>query len=97
MHAVGVYLYLYGIAGRRVRAVTQNRGHRRRLGVRDPLGGHVHFALGSGLAGLPGAALSLLGPVGPLIGSYYIVDAFLVVVLGGVGHADRYRGRRVRA
>jgi urea transport system permease protein len=43
------------------------------------------FAIGSGLAGVAGCALSLLGPVGPSLGTYYIVDAFMVVVLGGVG------------
>jgi urea transport system permease protein len=43
------------------------------------------FALGSGLAGVAGCALTLIGPVGPALGTYYIVDAFMVVVLGGVG------------
>jgi urea transport system permease protein len=43
------------------------------------------FAVGTGLAGLAGAALCLLGPVGPFIGTDYIVQAFMVVVLGGVG------------
>jgi urea transport system permease protein len=43
------------------------------------------FALSSGLAGVAGCALALLGPIGPSLGTYYIVDAFMVVVLGGVG------------
>jgi urea transport system permease protein len=43
------------------------------------------FALGSGLAGLAGCALTLLGSIGPSLGTYYIVDAFMVVVLGGAG------------
>jgi urea transport system permease protein len=43
------------------------------------------FALSSGLAGVAGCALALLGPIGPALGTYYIVDAFMVVVLGGVG------------
>lgn len=43
------------------------------------------FAIGSGFAGLAGCALTLLGPIGPTIGTYYIVDAFMVVILGGVG------------
>ena len=43
------------------------------------------FFIGSGLAGVAGVALTLLGPVGPAIGTYYIVDAFLVVVAGGLG------------
>jgi urea transport system permease protein len=45
----------------------------------------VTFALGSGLAGIAGCALTLLGSIGPALGTYYIVDAFMVVVLGGVG------------
>ncbi|MNV88620.1 branched-chain amino acid transporter permease subunit LivH [compost metagenome] len=43
------------------------------------------FALGSGIAGLAGCALSQIGNVGPDLGQNYIVDSFLVVVLGGVG------------
>ena len=43
------------------------------------------FALGSGLAGVAGCAVTLLGSVGPNLGSNYIVDAFMVVVVGGVG------------
>ncbi|MET0409686.1 MAG: urea ABC transporter permease subunit UrtB, partial [Polyangiaceae bacterium] len=44
------------------------------------------FALGSGVAGLGGVALSQLGNVGPELGQGYIVDSFMVVVLGGVGN-----------
>lgn len=43
------------------------------------------FALGTGLAGVAGSALTLIGQIGPQLGSSYIVDAFMVVVLGGVG------------
>jgi urea transport system permease protein len=43
------------------------------------------FALGAGLAGAAGSALTLLGQIGPSLGTGYIVDAFIVVVLGGVG------------
>jgi urea transport system permease protein len=43
------------------------------------------LALGAGLAGIAGCALTLLGPIGPALGTYYIVDAFMVVALGGVG------------
>ena len=45
----------------------------------------ISFALGSGLAGIAGCAVSLLGSVGPNLGGNYIVDAFMVVVVGGVG------------
>jgi urea transport system permease protein len=43
------------------------------------------FALGSGLAGIAGCALTLLGSIGPTLGTNYLVDTFMVVVLGGVG------------
>ena len=83
---VGVYAYLYRTpAGRLVRAVTQNRAMADCLGVRTDRVDAGNFALGTGLAGLAGAALCLLGPVGPFIGTDYIVQAFMVVVLGGVG------------
>jgi urea transport system permease protein len=83
---LGVYAYLYRTgAGRLVRAVTQNRAMADCLGVRIDRVDALNFALGTGLAGLAGAALCLLGPVGPFIGTDYIVQAFMVVVLGGVG------------
>ena len=44
------------------------------------------FAVGSGLAGVAGVAVSLLGSVGPNVGQNYIVPCFMVVVLGGVGN-----------
>lgn len=82
----GVYIYLYRTsAGRLVRAVAQDRAMADCLGVRTDRVDALNFALGTGLAGLAGAALCLLGPVGPFIGSDYIVQAFMVVVLGGVG------------
>jgi urea transport system permease protein len=43
------------------------------------------FSLGAGIAGLAGCALSQIGNVGPDLGQNYIVDSFMVVVLGGVG------------
>jgi urea transport system permease protein len=71
--------------GLRVRAVTQNSEMAAAMGVstwRVDLG---TFGLGSGIAGLGGVALSQLGNVGPELGQGYIVDSFMVVVLGGVG------------
>jgi urea transport system permease protein len=83
---LALYLYLYRTpAGRLVRAVTQNRAMADCLGVRTDRVDALNFALGTGLAGLAGAALCLIGPVGPFIGTDYIVQAFMVVVLGGVG------------
>ncbi len=68
-----------------VRAVTQNRTMARAIGVRSSRIDMMAFGLGSGLAGLAGCALSQIGNVGPDLGQGYIIDAFLVVVVGGVG------------
>jgi urea transport system permease protein len=81
-----IYVYLYRTSsGRRLRAVMQNREMASCLGVESRRVDAVTFAIGAGLAGIAGCALTLIGPIGPAIGTYYIVDAFLVVVLGGVG------------
>ena len=81
-----VWLYLARTsAGRRTRAVMQNREVAGALGVVTPRVDILTFGLASGLAGVAGCALALIGPIGPSLGTYYIVDAFLVVILGGVG------------
>lgn len=83
---IGVYIYLYRTSnGRRTRAVMQNREMASALGVATRRVDAYTFALGAGLAGVAGSALTLLGQIGPQLGTGYIVDAFLVVVLGGVG------------
>ena len=63
----------------------QNRDIASCLGVPTRSVDASTFGLGAGLAGIAGCALTLLGPIGPALGTYYIVDAFMVVVLGGVG------------
>ena len=68
-----------------VRGVTQNRPIAACMGVNTARVDTYAFALGSGIAGLAGCALSQIGNVGPDLGQSYIVDSFLVVVLGGVG------------
>jgi urea transport system permease protein len=68
-----------------VRAVTQNRPMARCLGVPTGRVDALTFGFGAGLAGLAGCALSQVGNVGPELGQAYIVDSFMVVVLGGVG------------
>jgi len=82
----GMYLLLFKTdAGLRVRAVTQNRGMAACLGVRSRRVDALTFALGAGLAGIAGCALTQIGNVGPELGQNYIVDSFMVVVTGGVG------------
>lgn len=71
--------------GLRVRAVTQNRPMAACMGISTRRVDTWTFALGTGVGGLGGVALSQLGNVGPELGQSYIVDSFLVVVLGGVG------------
>jgi urea transport system permease protein len=68
-----------------VRGVTQNRPIAACMGVNTARVDTYAFALGSGIAGLSGCALSQIGNVGPDLGQSYIVDSFMVVVLGGVG------------
>jgi urea transport system permease protein len=68
-----------------VRGVTQNRQMAACMGVNTARIDTYAFALGSGIAGLAGCALSQVGNVGPDLGQSYIVDSFMVVVLGGVG------------
>jgi urea transport system permease protein len=71
--------------GMHVRAVNQNREVAQSLGVNTRMVDMLVFALGSGIAGIAGAALALLSPVNPTVGQGYIVNAFLVVIVGGIG------------
>ena len=72
--------------GVRIRAVTQNREMSECLGISTENVDLITFGIGSGLAGIAGVAVSLLGSVGPNVGVNYIVGCFMVVVLGGVGN-----------
>ena len=71
--------------GLRIRSVTQNRDMSACLGIPTRKVDAITFAIGSGLAGIAGCAITLIGSVGPNMGGTYIVDAFMVVVVGGVG------------
>jgi len=83
---VGIYLFLEKSPwGLRIRAVTQNRQMSACLGIPTKTVDALTFSLGSGLAGIAGCAVSFLGSVGPNTGQNYIVDTFMVVVVGGVG------------
>ncbi|NTU25960.1 urea ABC transporter permease subunit UrtB [Bacillus tequilensis] len=81
---LGFYLFKTS-AGRRMQAVTLNRGMASCLGVSVRKTDTLAFALGSGLAGIAGSSLTLLGSIGPTLGSSYLVDAFMIVILGGIG------------
>lgn len=83
---IAVYLFLNKTDwGLRIRSVTQNRSMSACLGIRTEQVDALTFAVGSGLAGVAGCAVSLLGSIGPNTGQNYIVDTFMVVVVGGVG------------
>jgi urea transport system permease protein len=69
-----------------IRAVSQNRSMARAMGIRTQWVDAMTFGLGSGIAGLAGVALSQFTNVGPNLGQSYIIDAFMVVVFGGVGN-----------
>ncbi|CAN1209424.1 urea ABC transporter permease subunit UrtB [Tumidithrix helvetica PCC 7403] len=83
---IGIYLFLQRSPwGLRIRAVTQNRSMSSCLGIPTQTVDSLTFALGSGLAGIAGCAVSFLGSVSSNTGQNYIVDTFMVVVVGGVG------------
>jgi len=72
--------------GLNMRAVTQNRRMAASMGIRTPWVDAFTFALGSGIAGIAGVALSQIDNVSPNLGQGYIIDSFMVVVFGGVGN-----------
>ncbi|NLU83095.1 urea ABC transporter permease subunit UrtB [Rhodococcus sp. HNM0569] len=74
--------------GRRIRAVVQNRDLAETSGISSRRTDITTFFLGSGLAGVAGVALTLIGSTSPTIGQSYLVDAFLVVVVGGLGRIE---------
>lgn len=71
--------------GRRIRATVQNRPLAETSGISTRATDRLTFFIGSGLAGVAGVALTLMGSISPNLGTSYIVDAFLVVVVGGIG------------
>lgn len=90
LFAIFVVVLVYFIfqrtrVGLQVRAVSQNRAMASCMGIDTNRVDMLTFGLGSGIAGLGGVVLSQLGNVGPELGQGYIVDSFMVVVLGGVG------------
>ncbi len=89
--ALGVFLVLLYVMkrtpwGLQMRAVTANRRMAASMGIRTPWVDALTFALGSGIAGIAGVALSQIDNVSPNLGQGYIIDSFMVVVFGGVGN-----------
>jgi urea transport system permease protein len=83
---MGIYWFLNKtVWGLRIRSVTQNRGMSACLGIPTQKVDAITFAIGSGLAGVAGVAVAMLGSVSSNTGQAYIVDTFMVVVIGGVG------------
>ncbi|GAB3112763.1 urea ABC transporter permease subunit UrtB [Streptomyces calidiresistens] len=80
--------------GRRIRAVVQHRELAEASGIPTGRVDRTTFLIGSGLAGVAGVALTLVGPIGPTMGTNIIIDAFLVIVVGGIG---RLRGAVIAA
>ncbi len=89
--SVAVFFALQGLLrltpfGLRIRAVTQNRRMASAMGIDTDRIDALAFGLGSGVAGIAGVALSQIDNVSPNLGQGYIIDAFMVVVFGGVGN-----------
>lgn len=89
--ALGVFAVLLYVMkrtpwGLQMRAVTANRRMAASMGIRTPWVDALTFALGSGIAGVAGVALSQIDNVSPNLGRGYIIDSFMVVVFGGVGN-----------
>lgn len=83
---VAVYVLMFRTRwGRNIRAVMQNREMASSLGVNTRRIDGVTFAFGCGLAGLAGCTLTWIGLIGSTLGQNYIVNAFMTVVVGGVG------------
>ena len=79
------YLIYRSGFGRQMRAVMQNRSMAQCIGINSRKVDNITFSVGSGLAGLAGCSVALLGSIDASIGQSYIVNSFMAVVLGGVG------------
>ncbi|ABP68051.1 inner-membrane translocator [Caldicellulosiruptor saccharolyticus DSM 8903] len=74
------------VIGLRIKAVLQNREIASALGINSEEIDSLSFGIGTGLAGVAGCCLTILGPIGPSMGTNYIIDAFMIVILGGMGY-----------
>ncbi len=71
--------------GKQMRAVMQHRPMAQCMGINSRKVDNITFSLGSGLAGIAGCSIALLGSIDSIVGQSYIVNSFMAVVLGGVG------------
>ena len=71
--------------GRQMRAVMQNRSMAQCMGINSRKIDNLTFSIGSGLAGIAGCSIALLGSIDSTVGQNYIVNTFMAVVLGGLG------------
>ncbi len=71
--------------GKQMRAVMQNRSMAQCMGINSRRVDNITFSIGSGLAGIAGCSVALLGSIDSTVGQSYIVNSFMAVVLGGVG------------
>jgi urea transport system permease protein len=84
---IGVWLIMNkSNFGSKMRATMQNRTMAKCMGINTKKVDNISFAIGSGLAGIAGCSVALLGSVDSTIGQNYIVNSFIAVVLGGVGN-----------
>lgn len=83
---IGMWLFIYHSKfGSQMRAVMQNRDMAQCMGINSRRIDNITFGIGSGLAGLAGCSIALLGSIDATVGQNYIVNSFVAVVLGGVG------------
>jgi urea transport system permease protein len=84
-----IYLWFYRTTfGLEVRAVVQNREMASALGISTRRVDSISFAFASGLAGVAGCIFAHLYNVNYNMGSEYVIDAFMVVILGGLGQIE---------
>lgn len=79
-----LFLFFKTKFGMQLRAITQNRRMSQCLGLNSSKIDAMTFAYGCGLAGLAGALLAPVISVTPSMGTEYVVDSFMVVILGGL-------------
>jgi branched-chain amino acid transport system permease protein len=71
--------------GRAIRGTADNRDGAQYVGINVPRIDYLTFGIGAALAGLAGAAIPLFQQFDPFLGEQYLINAFVVVVLGGLG------------